>query len=223
VELNQHMHNENYLLESSFYISLLTNRTLKESYSSIYNKYLTEGIHPRLATKLLYEEVKKNQAIIDKLYRKLKWRLQNMKSKNDPKLTKMVKDIVDKSDESRFEKDLVKLLQYMITIDALKESKYQDTLDKVLDVYDGCINKGKTHEESALRALISIPFVLKGTPSDTSIKVFKVLGLITILVLLCGLINGILFGGYMFIFPLIVAILSLIISGGRYYLIVSFY
>ena len=217
------MHNEQYLVESSCYISLLKNKTLQESYNSIYSTYLKEGINPKLALRLLKEEAKKNPEIIEKLYRKLKWRLQNLKEKNDPTLTKMIKDIVDNSDEKHFKSDLTKLLKYMVSSGSLKESKYDDTFSKALDVYDSCIKKGKEHSEAALRSIISIPFNLKSNPGEFSTKVFKVFSFFIILALIGGLAAGLTLGGYKFIVPFVVAILSLILTGGRYYYIVTFY
>lgn len=169
------------LSECAVYMTLINHKSVQKNYIDLKRASLTEGIDIGIVKSLLLNEIKARESDPDrikKLYRKLSYRLNNLKIKKDKALEHMVILILE--EDSDFERKATELVEYLYDKKELKGWESKDIIiNRCLDIYYDSISKNKTHTEAALRALISIPF--KIITKMNSLKFLKYAGLLLLL------------------------------------------
>lgn len=199
------------LTECAVYMSSINGKSLSKNYNNLVKHILEDKVNLSMLRSLLMESLETDPKHIQNLYDRLKKKFNKLKSNKDPKVNAMIRDIVEKATKDNFNTELRSLLMYLIQIGDLKQNKYTSIYTSCMTIYKKCISKGKTHKESALRALISIPLI--ETPKIFSMKnILKVILPISFIALI-GIMcvssprHGII---------LLVGLLVYFISGGQY-------
>lgn len=192
-------------------MSSINGKSLSKNYNNLVKHILEDKVNLSMLRSLLMESLETDPKHIQNLYDRLKKKFNKLKSNKDPKVNAMIRDIVEKATKDNFNTELRSLLMYLIQIGDLKQNKYTSIYTSCMTIYKKCISKGKTHKESALRALISIPLI--ETPKIFSMKnILKVILPISFIALI-GIMcvssprHGII---------LLVGLLVYFISGGQY-------
>ena len=140
--------------------TLINHKSVQKNYIDFKRTNLTEGIDIGIVKSLLLNEIKARESDPDrikKLYRKLSYRLNNLKIKKDKALEHMVILILE--EDSDFERKVTEMVEYLSSNKELKGFESKNTIiDRCLEIYYDAISRNKTHQEAALRSLLSIPF-----------------------------------------------------------------
>ena len=169
------------LSECSVYMTLINHKPIQQNYKELKQKVMTEGVNPRLVRSVLLNEIKaraNDPDRVKKLYRRLSYRLNNLKKKKDPVLEHMA--LVILNEETDFETRVAEMVEYLYSNKELKGWESKDTIiNRCVDIYYTATSRKQNHQEAALRALISIPFKLV-TKFDCT-KLLKYGGILLIL------------------------------------------
>ena len=148
------------LSECAVYMTLINHKSVQKNYIDLKKASFKEGIDIGIVKSLLLNEIKARESDPDrikKLYRKLSYRLNNLKIKKDKALEHMVILILEEN--SDFERKVTELVEYLSSNKELKGFESKNTIiDRCLEIYYDAISKNKSHQEAALRSLLSIPF-----------------------------------------------------------------